>query len=80
MHEKNVDTEKKLLYVSLYRPSDLPIHSWPHLIVEEVHGVVVEFKWQGLEEGDIVGHDLLIGEVKLVDDDGVHVVVWQEVI
>lgn len=57
-----------------------PICVWPHLIVEEVHGMVVEFEWQGLEEGDIVGHDLLVREVKLVDDDGVHVVVRQQVI
>lgn len=42
--------------------------------------MVVEFERQGLEEGDIVGHNLLVREVKLVDDDGVHVVVRQEVI
>lgn len=34
--------------------------AWPHLIVEEVHCVVVELQGQGLEEGDIVRHDLLI--------------------
>lgn len=54
--------------------------AWPHLIVEEVHSVVVKFKWKRLQEGDIVGHDFLVWEVKLVDDNGVHMVVWQEVI
>ena len=42
--------------------------------------MVVEFERQGLEEGDVVGHDLLVGEVKLMDNDGVNVVVGQEVI
>lgn len=49
---------------------------WPYLIIEEVHGVVVKFEWQGLKEGDIISHDLLIREVKLVDNNGVDVVVW----
>ena len=51
-----------------------------HLVVEEVHGVVVELEGQRLQEGDVIGHDLLIGEVELVDDNGVHVVVRQQVI
>lgn len=42
--------------------------------------MVVELEGQGLEEGDVVGHDLLVGEVKLVNDDGVDVVVGQQVI
>lgn len=42
--------------------------------------MVVELEGQRLKEGDVVGHDLLIGEVKLVDDDGVDVVVGQQVI
>lgn len=54
--------------------------AWPHLIVEEVHCVVVELQGQGLEEGDIVRHDLLIWEIKLVHDYGVDVVVGQKVI
>lgn len=52
----------------------------PYLIVEEVHRVVVELEGQRLQEGYVVGHDLLIGEVKLVDNDGVHMVVGQQVI
>lgn len=54
--------------------------AWPNLIVEEVHCVVVEFQGQGLEEGDIVRHDLLIWEIKLVHDYWVDVVVGQKVI
>lgn len=68
-----------ILLFSLSTPTP-PASLGPHLIVEEVHSVIVEFQWQGLEEGDVVGHDLLVREVKLVDDDGVHVVVRQEVI
>ena len=40
----------------------------PHLIVEEVYSVVVQLEGQRFQEGDVVGHDLLIREVKLVDD------------
>ena len=78
----NIEQNILWLYVSTFFQSPLipPMCLWPHLVVEEVHRVVVEFQWQGLEEGDVVGHDLLVREVKLVDDDGVHVVVRQEVI
>lgn len=54
--------------------------AWSHLIVEEVHCMVVEFQGQGLEEGDVVRHDLLIWEVKLVHDYWVDMVVGQKVI
>ena len=54
--------------------------SFTHLVVEEVHSVVVQLEGQRLQEGDVVGHDLLVGEVKLVDDDGVDVVVGEQVI
>lgn len=40
-----------------------------------MNGVLVEPEGEGLEEGDVVSHDLLIGEVELVNDDGVNVVV-----
>ena len=52
----------------------------PYLVVEEVYSVVVQLEGQRFEEGDVIGHDLLIREVKLVDDDGVHMVVRQQVI
>ena len=42
--------------------------------------MVVQLEGQRFEEGDVIGHDLLIREVKLVDDDGVHMVVRQQVI
>ena len=51
-----------------------------YLVVEEVYGVLVEPEGERLEEGDIVGHDLLVREVELVHDDGVHVVVGQQVV
>jgi hypothetical protein len=50
------------------------------LIVEEVNGVRVEFEAECFEEADVVRHDLLVGEVEFVFDDGVHVVVGQEVV
>lgn len=65
---------QRLFSQSLLLPSN-PISLEPHLVVKEVHGVVVELERQSLKEGDVVGHDLLVREVKLVDDDGVHVVV-----
>jgi hypothetical protein len=51
-----------------------------YLVVEEVDGVFVEPEREGLEEGDVVGHDLLVREVELVDDDRVDVVVRQQVV
>ena len=51
-----------------------------YLVVEEVDGVLVESEGEGLEEGDVVGHHLLVREVELVDDDRVHVVVGEQVI
>ena len=59
---------------------------WPlccqsaYLVVEEVNGVLVEPEGEGFEEGNVVGHDLLIGEVELVNDDRVDVIVGEEVI
>ena len=50
------------------------------LIVEEVDGVLVEPEGEGLEEGDVVGHDFLVREVELVDNDGVDMVVGEEVV
>ena len=51
-----------------------------YLVVEEVDGVLVQPEGQRFEEGDIVGHDLLVAEVELVHDDGVHVVVGQQIV
>ena len=48
------------------------------LVEEEVDGLAVELEREGLEEGDVVGHDLLVGEVELVQDDVVDVVVGEE--
>ena len=45
-----------------------------------MYGVLVQSEGERLQEGDVVGHDLLVGEVKLVHDDGVHVVVGQQVV
>ena len=51
-----------------------------YLVVEEVDGVLVQPEGEGLEEWDVVGHDLLVGEVELVNDDGVDVVIGQQII
>lgn len=32
------------IFLSLSNPSVTPIYPWPHLIVEEVHSMVVEFE------------------------------------
>ena len=42
--------------------------------------MLVEPEGEGFEEGNVVGHDLLIGEVELVNDDRVDVIVGEEVI
>lgn len=51
-----------------------------HLIIEEVNCVIIELEGQGLQERNVVGHNFLITEVKLVNNDGVHMVVGQQVI
>ena len=51
-----------------------------YLIVEEVDGVLVETKRQGLEEGNVIGHNLLVREIKLVNYDRVDMVVGQQII
>lgn len=56
------------------------VSSQPYLVVKEMHSVAVELQRQRLQEGDVVGHDLLIGEVELVHDDGVDVVIRQQVV
>lgn len=50
------------------------------LIVEKVDGVIVELEGEGLQEGDVVRHHLFVGKIKLVHNDGVDVVVRQQVI
>jgi len=49
-------------------------------IVEEVNGVLVEPEGESLEERDVVSHHLLVRKIKLVHDDGINVVVAQQVI
>lgn len=51
-----------------------------YLVVEEVHCVIVEFQRQRFQKGDIVGHDFLIREVKLVHNDGINVIIGQQII
>ena len=45
-----------------------------------MYGMFVEPEGERLQEGDVVGHDLLVGEIELVDDDGVDVVVGEEIV
>ena len=45
-----------------------------------MYGMFVEPEGEGLQEGDVVRHDLLVGEIELVDDDGVDVVVGEEIV
>lgn len=52
----------------------------PHLIVEEVHCVVVELQRQSLQKGDIVGHDFLIREIKFMHNDGIDMIIGEQVI
>jgi len=49
-------------------------------IEKEVNGMGIQFERQGLKEGDVVGHNLFVREVKLVNNNGVDMVVGQEVI
>ena len=44
-------------------------------VIEEVDGVLIKVKGEGLEEGDVVGQDFFIREVQLEDNDGVDVVI-----
>lgn len=49
-------------------------------IVEEVNGVLVQFEGECLKEGDVVGKNLLVREVQLEHDDGVDMIVGQQVV
>ena len=51
-----------------------------HLVIEEVDRVRVQLQRERLQKGDVVGHHLLVGEVKLVHDDRVDVVVGEQVV
>ena len=53
---------------------------YTYLVVEEMYGVFVESKWERFQEWNVIGHDLLVGEVKLVDNDRIHMVVRQKII
>ena len=50
------------------------------LIVEEVDSVLVQSKGEGFKKRDVVSHDFLIREVKLVDNDRVDMVVGEEIV
>lgn len=42
--------------------------------------VWVEFEAEGFQKKDVVAHHILVGEVKLVNYDGIHVIVAQQII
>lgn len=50
-----------------------------HLVEQELQSVWVQLQTQGLEEGDIVGQQLLVGKIKAMDDQVVDVVVGEQV-
>ena len=50
------------------------------LVIEKVDRVLVEAKGERLEKGNVVGHHLLVGKIKLMNDDRVDVVVGQQVV
>lgn len=52
----------------------------PYLVVKEMHSVIVELQRERLQEGDVVGHDLLVREVEFMHNDGVDVVIRQQVV
>ncbi len=45
------------------------------LVVEEVYGVFVELEGEGLEEGDVVGKNLLVREIQLENDYRIDVII-----
>ena len=50
------------------------------LVVEEMYSVRVESEGESLDKGDVVSQHFLIREVQLEDNDGVHMVVGEEVV
>ena len=50
------------------------------LVVEKVNGMLVELERERLQKGDVISEHLFVGKVKLVYDDGVDVVVAQQVV
>lgn len=52
----------------------------PYLVVEEVHCVVVKFQRQSLQKWNIVRHDFLIREVEFMHNDGIDVIIGEQVI
>ncbi len=50
------------------------------LVTEEVYGVGVELERERLEEGHVISKHLFIREIQPQDNDGVHVIVRQEII
>lgn len=40
----------------------------------------VELETEGFKKGDVIGHDLLVREIKLVFDYGVYMVIRQKVV
>lgn len=63
---------------------ELPTQTRPpavtHLVVKEMDSVVVEFQRKGFQERYIIGHDLLVGKVKLMDNDRIYIVIREQVI
>ena len=51
-----------------------------YFIVEEVDGVFVQSKGQGLEKRDIVSHHFLIRKIKFVYNNGIDVIIGQQII
>ena len=45
-----------------------------------MNGVFVEPEGERLQEWDVVRHDLFVGEIELVDDDGVDVIVGEKIV
>ena len=61
-----------LLYVNYIR--------FTNLTIKEMHSVAVQLEGQSLQEGNIIRHHFLVAEVELVYDDGIDVVVGEQVV
>lgn len=51
-----------------------------NLVVEEVDGVSIELKRQCLKERYVVGHNLLVREIQFQNDNGVDMIVREQII
>jgi len=61
--------------LSQYSSENTPILPPTHLVIEEMYCMAVQLEGESFEEGNVISQNLLIGEVKLVNDDGVDVVI-----